>query len=168
MDNQTNQRVKAYTKMIDHVDKVCKQKDDESLTTIDQAIDQIQQQMVDQKELTVAEAEEIAFYLRRDLHDMASFVEQDEKDLSDWLSFDWRLAEDRTWEMFLSVADKTRVELATFNAKIEGEGHYTASEITGIGSLECIGCGHVLHFYKPTEIPKCPNCSDASFMRAKD
>ena len=59
------------------------------------------------------------FYLRRDLHDMAQFLETDESEQPEnWLSFDWRLAEDRTWEMFLSVADKTRVELSTFNERL--------------------------------------------------
>ena len=166
----TNKKlVAAYTDIMGEVHAICQSKHDESLSIIDQVIGDVCLGQVSKKRLTVVEAERVGFYLRRDLHDMAQFLEEDEDALPDnWLSFDMRLMENRTWEMFLSIADKTRVELDTFTQRLENPGEYMAGEITGLGTLECTACGNLIHFYTADVIPVCSECQSTGYMRVKD
>lgn len=161
--------INSYTEIMDEVHATCKSKHDESLSTVDQTIEEACLNRVNKKHLTAEEAEKIGFYLRRDLHELAQFLEEDQDVPPDnWLSFDLKLLENRTWETFLSVADKTRVELATFNDRLENSGEYAAGEITGLGTLECLACGNFIHFYKADLIPVCSECGFTEYMRVKD
>lgn len=161
--------IDAYAKMMHSVHASCKAQADESLPTIDQAIEGARQEAINDKSLSAPEAEKIALYLRRDLHAMAQFMETDKNEQPEsWLSFDWQLAEDRAWEMFLSVADKTRVELSTFKERLENPAEYAAGEITGLGTLECSACGKLVHFYKADVIPACDSCQSKNYIRVAD
>lgn len=167
--NSDKKLIDTYVEIMEEVHQVCKLKHDDSLPVVDQAIEKACLEHVNKKLLTSLEAEKLGFYLRRDLHDMAQFLEEDENALPDnWLSFDLRLAENRTWEMFLSIADKTRVELSTFSHRLKNPGDYMAGEITGLGTLECMACGNLLHFYKADLIPACSECGSTGYMRIKD
>lgn len=167
--NNDKKLTNAYMDLTNDVFVICKAKKDQSLSAIDQAINSVTLEKINKKLLTKEEAEQVAFYLRRDLHDMAQFLEEDEEaEPSDWLSFDLKLLESRIWETFLSIADKTRVELATFSQRLEYPSEYAAGEITGLGTLECSACGNCLHFYKAEVIPVCSECGSRNYMRVSD
>ena len=113
------------------------------------------------------EAEKVAAYLRRDLHDAAEYLESSGKTFSNWLTFDLQLVEERMLELFASVADKTRLELEQLAQQAEKSQQYHTGEITGIGTLYCESCGCEMHFKKTSRIPPCPKCHKTTFNRKK-
>lgn len=160
--------VKLYEEMMSAVHKRCHAKHDESLKAVDKALDEISESYAQKGDFSRKDVNAVKGFLLRDLHDLAEFIsEEDEKLAEDWLSFDIKLAEDRTWETFLAMADLTRVELATFNRRLQNPGDYNASEITGLGTLECSACGRREHFYKAAVIEPCQQCGNQSFFRVK-
>lgn len=161
--------ISAYMDLMTEVHVACKRKHDESLPAIDEAIERLSLDRVKKQILSSEDAEKVAFYLRRDLHDMAQFLEDyEDAEPDNWLAFDLKLLESKTWETFLSIADRTRVELDTFNQRLENPGEYAAGEITGFGTLECAACGNRLHFYKADIIPHCSECASTGYIRIKD
>ena len=88
----------------------------------------------------------------------------DNDSLSNWFKFDVELLENFTLDAFLSVADKTRIELA----KIEqlAETHtYHSGDITVPGTFICDACGKEIAFKTASEIPECPACHAKTFIR---
>ena len=110
----------------------------------------------------------MAGYLKRDLEDAGYYLADTGEDLGKWLRFDLELVESRLAEAFLSVADRTRVEMAKLNAELEYASHWHTGEITGIGTLRCTECGEELHFKHTGHIPPCPKCRGTLFDRVKD
>ena len=133
---------------------------------LQQAIEKAREEAVRLEELSLEEAERIGNYLRRDIENAASFLVSDEAlELKDWFRFDVALIEDRLQEMFLSVADQTRLDSLAFEEALEEAGEYHTGEITGPGTLACLGCGESLHFHNISHIPPCPQCHGTLFTR---
>jgi hypothetical protein len=68
-------------------------------------------------------------------------------------------------DLFTSVADPTRVELDEMIAAGFHSEDYLADEVTGPGRLECVACGNVLEFDRPSTIPACTACDGKVFRR---
>ena len=161
--------VTLYEEILAKVHEKCQQAHDETLPMIDKVLDETVEALSQQSQHQAADVQTVAAYVSRDLHDLSQFIQEAGNEVpEDWLSFDWKLAEDRTWEMFLSLADPTQVELASFNRRLENPGEYAAGEITGVGSLECMACGKRIHFYKADVIPVCDQCGNNNYMRIND
>lgn len=111
------------------------------------------------------EIDNIAHYLKRDLHDAASYLNLTGEDLKRWLKFDWTLVEDRLWDTFSSVADKTALELMQLKFRLERGEPYTAGQVTGVGSLQCDDCGEVVQFTEVSTIKPCVKCKGKIFSR---
>ncbi|NQZ54862.1 MAG: zinc ribbon-containing protein, partial [Piscirickettsiaceae bacterium] len=124
-------------------------------------------QAIELKEITKEEAEKIGDYLRRDLHDAAEHLESSGKEISSWFSFDLKLVEDRILDIFVKVADKTRLELAQLAEQAKRAQQYHTGEITSIGTLACQECDTLLHFKKTSRIPPCPKCHKTIFVRTR-
>ena len=116
------------------------------------------------KELTREEAEQISYFVKRDLQDAAAHLKESGKELSDWLRFDIELVEDRVLEALAPLVDHTRVELDRLAMEAELRGWHTG-EVTGPGTLFCDACGEALHFHNPGHIPPCPKCKATVFHR---
>ncbi len=136
---------------------------------LQRAIDKAREETVALGELSLEEAERIGNYLRRDIEDAAGFLASDEaQELKDWFRFDVALIEEQLREMFLSVADQTRLDSLAFEEALEEAGEYHTGEITGPGTLACLGCGELLHFHHTNRIPPCPKCHGTVFSRETD
>jgi rRNA maturation endonuclease Nob1 len=70
-------------------------------------------------------------------------------------------------DLFLSVADKTRVELEQFGVQNREVSLYYAGEITGPGTLQCSACGHQVSFTTTSHIDRCAKCGHNTFRRAE-
>ena len=116
-------------------------------------------------ELTREEAEKIGDYLKRDIVDAAEYLAEPTQELADWLRFDIELIEERLLEMFLSVADRTKVELLELQREAERADSWHTGELAGIGTLQCFDCGELLHFHATGHIPPCPVCNGTAFKR---
>ena len=69
------------------------------------------------------------------------------------------------FKLFESAADKTRIEMLSFEETVERISHYYTGEITGPGTLQCDNCGKSLHFHATGRIPPCSSCHATRFTR---
>ena len=82
-----------------------------------------------------------------------------------------RHALERARETAVELGELTREEAERIASYLERDvrdaAHYLADtgEVTGQGSLTCVGCGHELHFARPGHIPPCPGCQGTEFKR---
>lgn len=128
-------------------------------------IDEAMEKASELGELTREEAEEVASYVRRDLHDAAEFINESGSELRDWLRFDLEVVERSLAEMFAQMVDHTKLELDKLEKRANAVGEWHTGEIVGIGTLECKSCGEHLHFHHTGHIPPCPKCRGTTYRR---
>lgn len=148
----------AYTKMLERI---------KHAAVLEKAIESARKTAVELGELTQDEAEKVSMYLKRDLEDAGKYLAATGKELADWLAFDWRLIEERTWETFSAAADKTTLEWLALQQQLQLGPEYRTGEVTGIGTLCCVNCTEAIHFRQAAHIPPCPKCHHTAFIRAK-
>ena len=155
----TDKLIRAYNNMLERLHHVVEKES----KTVKHALEHAKEKAIELSELTHEEAEKIAAYLKRDLHDAAHYLSETEKELADWLQFDIHQIESNLLASFISVADKTRLELDQLNHIADGL--YQTGEVTGPGALVCEQCRKILHFKATDHIPACPNCAHEVFRR---
>lgn len=156
--------VNAYERMVERALDTLKHAQDDTLPSLKQSLANAARTAVELGELTHEESEKVGAYLRRDLHDAASYVQRTEREFADWLRFDLELVEDRMADVFANMVDHTRLEMERLAEQPDQQEWY-AGEIVGPGSLCCADCGHVIKFPKTEAIPVCPNCQATTFHR---
>ncbi len=157
--------VAAYENMLQRVDELLGKAEETALPTLKNGLDHAREKAVELNELTREEAEKVASYVERDLHDAATFLHKTGDEFKDWLRFDLELIENRLLDMFAKVADKTSLELGRFAEQAREASLYHTGEITGPGTLVCSECGKEMHFHKTGHIPPCAGCRGTSFAR---
>lgn len=155
----------AYHRMLGRVKTAMEEVERDARPTVDRAIDNAKERATELNELTREEAEKVAGYLRKDLHAAGSFIEETGRDLASWLRFDLQAAEQGLGDLLSRVVDQTRLELNRIAQRADALGEWHAGEVTGIGTLECKGCGELLHFHKVGHIPPCPKCHGSRYRR---
>jgi anaerobic ribonucleoside-triphosphate reductase len=88
-------------------------------------------------------------------------------EFGDWLMLDIEVIERKVVEMFLSVADRTRIELEQFKNQAQPASLYYSGEIAGPGTLICNECGYRMQFVTTAQIETCPECGNNTFQRAE-
>lgn len=167
MSENHEKRIKAYERMLERAKSVAPLTVGEKRPYLLRAIDYAREKAVELGELTREEADDIANYLRRDIHDAATYLGEHGHELRDWLQLDLLLIEDRLLDLFSHVVDKTRLELDLLALEAAAS-DWKTGEVTGIGTLECVECGELLHFHKTGHIPPCPRCNATTFRRIID
>lgn len=155
----------AYDKMMERIQHFFEESESNAVPTLKQRIELAKLRAIELREVTAEEADKIAYYVERDLHDAAEYLETTGKEFSTWFSFDLQLVEARLYELFASVADRTRLELGQLASQAQMAQQYHTGEITGIGTLFCDSCGTEMHFKKTGRIPPCPKCHHTEFRR---
>lgn len=157
--------IAAYDRMMTRVHDFLDTAESKALPTLKQRIELARQRAVELREITSDEADKIAAYVERDLHDAAEYLQRSGQEFSTWLQFDLQQVEKRMFELFATVADRTRVELDKLAAQARSAQQYHTGEITGIGTLYCVDCNTQMHFRKTGRIPPCPKCHHTTFKR---
>ena len=157
-----NKLIDAYADFMIHLDDTMR----ETLHSFADALEISKQKISESNKLSDEEINILSTYVKRDV-EQAAFglsAKADNDSLSNWFKFDVELLENFTLDAFLSVADKTRIELA----KIEqlAETHtYHSGDITVPGTFICDACGKEIAFKTASEIPECPACHAITFIR---
>ena len=102
--------VNAYNQMMASIRQTFDETDT-SDTSLQQALNAAKKQATHLGEVTADEANEISEYIKRDINDAAEYMMDSSAEFSDWLMLDIEIIERKVVDMFLSVADRTRVEL---------------------------------------------------------
>jgi hypothetical protein len=158
-------QVGVYNRMMERVRHALETAEHRARPSLEHAIERARERAVELGETTREEAERVADFLRRDLGEMGRYLNETGKEYSDWFHMDVELIEAKLLDLFASVADQTKLELAQWAAQADDSGGYRSGEITAPGTLECTACGEQLRFAKAGRIPLCPNCQGEAFRR---
>ena len=162
-----NHLISAYNQIMKEMQTDFEQADPND-TSLQKSLNIAKQQVVHLGEATTEEAYEIGEYIKRDINDAAEYMMDSSAEFYDWLMLDIEIIERKVVELFLSVADHTRIELEQFKeTKRTGEKTplYTSGEITGRGTLICERCGKAKPFLSSDEINDCEKCGHNRFIR---
>jgi len=133
--------------------------------TLKQSIELAMEKTSELGELTREESEKIAEFLQRDLEEAALYLDENGRELKDWLRFDLEVVEQHIFGLFSQMVDHTQAELQKLHFKANMVGEWHSGEVVSIGTLECKSCGEHLHFHKTARIPPCPKCRNGKFRR---
>jgi hypothetical protein len=164
-EDPVDRLVSAYEDMLKRVHDAADTAESKTVPWLRETVASARERAVELDELTREEADRISRYVERDLRDAASFLAETGQEFRDWVSFDWRLMQDRMLEMFAGMADQTGQALRGFAEQAREASQYHTGEITAPGRLECVACGELLHFKRTGHIPPCPRCQGTVFRR---
>jgi hypothetical protein len=157
--------VAAYEVMLERIHEAADTAEKKGVPWLREALAGAREKAVELEELTREEADKVSRYVERDLRDAANFLADTGQEFRDWVSFDWRLVQNRMLDMFAGMADQTSQALRGFAEQAREASLYHTGEITAPGVLECTACGEELHFAKTGHIPPCPKCNATRFQR---
>jgi len=161
--------ISAYNQMMQEMRNAFEQSDVNDMT-LQKALDMAKHQATHIGEVTAEEAHEIGEYIKRDINDAAEYMMETSSEFYDWLMLDIEIIERRIIDLFLSVADHTRIELEQFkqsadDSEINQIPVYKSGEITGPGTLICESCGTAKAFPSSDAITDCEKCGHGRFIR---
>ncbi|MGZ8189819.1 MAG: zinc ribbon-containing protein [Methylococcaceae bacterium] len=157
-----NKLINAYTDLMDHLYIAM----DGTLHSFAEALEISKEKISKAGDLTNEELDKVTGFVKRDVEHAAHNLsdKKDKDSLSEWFKFDIELIENFTLNAFLSVADKTRIELAKLE-QLAQKHTYHSGDITIPGTFICDDCGKEIAFKTPSEIPQCPECHGKTFIR---
>lgn len=166
-DGIQEKMTQAYERMLERVRQGIEDLEHRAEPALDRLLAAAREKAVELGELTREEADRISDYLRRDLEDAGEYLAGPQaRELADWLKLDVALIEQRMLDLFMSVADRTRLEMTSFQEELRAHAsEYHTGEVTGIGTLHCSACGQAVHFHQAGHIPPCPKCHGTVFRR---
>ena len=168
MSEKENDRLThAYDRMMERVRHFMEVTEGKALPKLERAIDQARTAATELGEITREEAETIGGYIKRDIRDLAGYLNETGAEFRTWLNIDLELVEAKLLELIASVADKTRIELSDLASRAQEAAYWHTGEITGPGTLACTSCGERLHFHQTGHIPPCPKCHASRFRRMR-
>ncbi len=109
-----NHLISAYNQMMQEMRKAFEQTEANTMS-LQKALNLAKHQAVDLGEVSVEEAHELGEYIKRDINDAAEFMMESSTEFYDWLTLDIETIERKVIDLFLSVAEQTRVELERFS-----------------------------------------------------
>ncbi len=163
--NDREKLVAAFEHMVETVHESVHQAEEALAPTIDEMVHNAEQIAREIHALTQEEAESLGATLKRDLHKANRVLNQQRKELRDWLSFDLTLVEDRFIDLVAQAADKTWLDFRAFENESHHDGPYHQGEVCNAGSFACEQCGKILRLRAAGLIPPCPNCDHDTFDR---
>ena len=107
--------VEAYNQMVARVKDSIDNAEAHAVPTLQKAIEQARDQAIQLGEISLEDAEVIGNYIKRDINDAAEYLMETSHEFSEWLLLDIDIIEHKVLELFLSVADKTLIELEQCN-----------------------------------------------------
>lgn len=155
----------AYEHMLDTAKEFVVDAREHSGPVIKNALKEAREKVSDISELTTEEIDKLSSYIEKDLTEAADFMQDQQKELADWLRLDVLLIEKFLLEKFSSLADRTRIELEQWSIDADANGEWHTGEIISMGVLRCEACGEEIHFKKPGHIPPCPKCKATVYKR---
>jgi hypothetical protein len=157
--------VKAFDHMVESVSQSIHSAEEALAPTIDDMVQNSQRIAGDLFKLSKKESERLGKALKRDIESANKTLNQQSKELKDWLSFDLTLVEDKFIELVARVADKTWLDLKSFENEPRPADSYRTGEVCNAGTLCCKNCVQTINLTKTSHIPPCPQCHHTEFYR---
>ena len=151
--------------MVENVSQALHEAEEALEPTIDEMVHNAQSMVQDIYKLSQEESEKLGEALKRDIQKANKTLNQQKKELKDWLSFDLSVVEDKFIELIARAADKSWLDFRTFeNESKQGE-IYRTGEVCSAGTLCCKNCAKTMNLSKTSHIPPCPKCHHTEFYR---
>jgi len=157
--------IKAFDHMVETVSKTVHDAEEALTPTLDEIVQSAQILASDIHKLTEEESGRLGKALKRDIEIANKTLNQQKKELKDWLSFDLTLVEDKFIELIARAADKTWLDFRSFENQNKQAEIYHTGEVCSAGTLRCKDCAQTMHLSKTTHIPPCPKCHHTEFYR---
>ena len=106
--------IEAFDHMVENVSQTIHEAEEALQPTIDEMVLNAQSLAHDLHQLSQEEAERLGKALKRDIHSANKILNQQGKELKDWLSFDLTLIEDKFIDLIARAADKTWLDFRSF------------------------------------------------------
>jgi len=150
MDIKTDKErlIRAFDHMVENVSQALHEAEEALAPTIDELV-----------------SEKLGEALKRDIQKANKTLNQQKKELKDWLSFDLTLVEDKFIELISRAADKAWLDFRDFENENKTAETYRTGEICSAGTLCCTSCAQTMNLSKTTHIPPCPKCHHTEFYR---
>jgi len=162
-----NHLISAYNQIMAEMRSAFEHADPAGMT-LQKALDSAKHQAVHTGGVTAEEAHEIGEYIKRDINDAAEYMMDSSAEFYDWLMLDIEIIEHKVIDLFLTVADNTRIELEQFKQAApipEKVPVYKSGDITDPGTLICENCGKAKPFLSSERIVDCERCGHHRFIR---
>jgi len=163
--NDKEKLVAAYEHMVDNVAEAIHDAEEALAPTVDEMVHNAQQLARELYALSQEEAESLGETLKRDLHKANKTLNQQRKELKDWLSFDLALVEDSFIDLVARAADKTWLEFREFESEDHQASRYRSGEVCSAGTFSCCNCDESVRLTQTGQIPPCPACGHDEFFR---
>lgn len=163
--NDREKLVAAFEHMVENVSESMHQAEEALAPTVDEMVHNAQQIAHEIYALTQEEADSLGATLKRDMHKANKALNQQGKELRDWLSFDLTLIEDRFIDMIAQAADKTWLDFRAFEQEQHKTNLYRSGDVCSAGSFCCKHCGETIRLSGTGQIPRCPACERKKFYR---
>ena len=118
-----NKLIAAYSDFMKHLHETM----EDTLHSFAEALEISKEKTSKSSDLTADELNKLSGYIKRDIEQAAHGLsdKEDKDSLSEWFKFDIELIENFTLDAFLSVADKTRLELARLEQLAEAHTYHS-------------------------------------------
>ena len=163
--SDSDKLIKAFDHMVENVSKAMHEAEEALAPTIDEMIQSAQILASDIHKLSKEESEKLGEALKRDIHKAHKTLNQQKKELKDWLSFDLTLVEDKFIELIARAADKSWLDFRDFESQSKQGEVYRTGEVCSAGTLCCKSCAQTMNLSKTSHIPPCPKCHHTEFYR---
>jgi hypothetical protein len=163
--NDKDKLVAAFEHMVENVSDAIHHAEEALAPTVDEMVHNAQQLARELFTLTQEEAESLGATLKRDMHKANKALNQQRKELKDWLSFDLTLVEDRFTEMIARAADKVWLDFRAFENEDHQASVYHSGEVCNAGRFSCSNCDNSLDLSRASQLPRCPECNHNKFYR---
>jgi len=157
--------IRAFDHMVERVSQTIHEAEEALAPTIDEMVLNAQSLAHDLHQLSQEEAERLGKSLKRDIQSANKILNQQGKELKDWLSFDLTLVEDKFLDLIARAADKTWLDFRSFESENKQGEVYRTGEVCSAGTLRCNSCGQTMRLSKTSHIPPCPRCHRTEFYR---
>ena len=115
-----NHLISAYNQMMQAMHDAFERAEPNDMS-LQKALEVAQHQAVHLGEVSAEEAHEISEHIKRDINDAAEYMMESSAEFYDWLHLDIEVIERKVIDLFLSVAEHTRVELEQFKRTMPGD-----------------------------------------------
>ncbi len=157
--------VAAFDHMVDQVSEAIHNAEEAIAPTVEEMVHNAQLLARELFVLSQEEAESLATTLKRDMQKANKTLNQQSKELKDWLSFDLTLAEDRFIDLIARSADKAWLDFRAFENEDHQASLYRSGEVCNAGTLCCNHCGANIQLSDAGRIPRCAVCNHGEFYR---
>jgi len=157
--------IKAFDHMVEEVNQSIHRAEEALKPGVEEMVNNAEKLARDLYTLTQEESASLAKTLKQDMHKANEAMNQQGKELKDWLSFDLAIVEDKFIDLIAQAADKTWLDFRAFESETQQASSYHTGEICSAGTLACSHCGKHLHFKKTSHIPPCAGCHHSEFHR---